>query len=212
MDLWNKGHLDILAARAKAHIRPPSGRSKTQREARRAAQLLRKNQIARSAALSGSLGIAEATTDTINAIGPLFPDPGPVDPQDLRDFYGPVAPPMEDQPLSVVTLELLRTGLAAAPPFSSPHRDGWRNEHLVDFARDPTCGSALTRVLTAVLASDVPQKTADILSSATLIVLLKRDAAAMEALELKQGAAYLQPQRPIEWAQRSSKQRVTARS
>ena len=52
-------------------------------------------------------------------------------------------------------------------------------------------------MLTAVVAGDVPQKTADILSSATLIVMLKKDAAAMEALKLQQGAAYLQPQRHI---------------
>ena len=63
----------------------------------------------------------------------------------------------------------------------------------MDFARDPTCGSALARVPTAVVASDVPQKTTDILSSATLIVLLKKDAAP----KLKQGATYLQPHRPI---------------
>ena len=47
------------------------------------------------------------------------------------------------------------------------------------------------------MAGDVPQKTADILSSATLIVLIKKDAAAMEALKLQQGEAYRQPQRPI---------------
>ncbi len=68
---------------------------------------------------------------------------------------------------------------------------------MQDFARDPTCGSALARVLTAVVARDVLQKTADILYSANFIVLLKKDATTMEALKLKQGAACLQPQRPI---------------
>ena len=47
------------------------------------------------------------------------------------------------------------------------------------------------------MTGDVPQKTADILSSATLIVLLKKDAATMEALKKQQGEAYRQPQRPI---------------
>ena len=130
LDLWNRGQLDVLAARAKANTRIPSGRSKSQRVARRAAQLLRKNQFARAAALAGSLGVADATPDTIAAIPPLFPDPGVVDPQDLLDYFGPEAPPLEDQPSSVVTLELLRTCLASAPPLSSPHRDGWRNEHM----------------------------------------------------------------------------------
>jgi hypothetical protein len=140
--------------------------------------------------------VADATQDTINAIGPLFPDPGTVDPQDLLDLYGPAAPPLEDQPASVVTLELLRTCLASAPPLSSPHRDGWRNEHLSELARDQACGTALARVLTAVVTGDVPQKTADILFSATLVILLKKDAAAMEELKRKQGEAYQQPQRP----------------
>jgi len=85
--------------------------------------------------------------------------------------------------LHVVTLDLLRDCLAAAPPLSSPHKDGWRNEHLIELARDSVCGSALAGVLTAVVAGDVPQKTADILSSATLIVLLKKDAATIEALK-----------------------------
>ena len=67
----------------------------------------------------------------------------------------------------------------------------------MDFARDPICGSALARVFTAVVADDVPQKTMDILSFATLIVMLKKDATVMEALKLKHGVAYLQPQRPI---------------
>jgi hypothetical protein len=48
-----------------------------------------------------------------------------------------------------------------------------------------------------VVQGAVPQKTANILSSATLIVLLKKDAEQMQALKDKQGEAYLQPQRPI---------------
>ena len=96
-----------------------------------------------------------------------------VDPQDLLDYFGPAAPPLEEQPPSVVTLELLRTCLATAPSLSSPHRDGCRNEHMEELATDPSCGAALARVVTAIVAGDVPHKTADILSSTTLIVLLK---------------------------------------
>jgi hypothetical protein len=48
-----------------------------------------------------------------------------------------------------------------------------------------------------VVQGDVPQKTADILSSTTLIVLLKKDAEQMQDLKDKQGEAYLQPQRSI---------------
>jgi hypothetical protein len=52
-------------------------------------------------------------------------------------------------------------------------------------------------MLTAVVTGDVHQKTADFLSSSTLIILLKKDATSMEALKLAEGEAYLQPQRPI---------------
>jgi hypothetical protein len=64
-------------------------------------------------------------------------------------------------------------------------------------AKNPSCATALARMLCAVVTGDVPQKTADFLSPATLIILLKKDAASMEALKLAQGEAYLQPQRPI---------------
>ena len=75
--------------------------------------------------------------------------------------------------------------------------DGWRNEHFVEMAKNPECAAAMARMLTAVVTWDVPQKTADILSSATLIILLKKDTATMEALKAAQGEAYLQPRRPI---------------
>ncbi len=85
--------MNTLAARARSAIRPPFGRSKAQRVARRAAHLLRKNQLARAATLTGSLGVADATEDTIKAIAPLFPEPGIVSPEDLLDFFGTSAPP-----------------------------------------------------------------------------------------------------------------------
>jgi len=112
-------------------------------------------------------------------------------------YYGPAAPPLEDAPPNIVTVDLLHTCLAATPPLSSPHRDGWRNEHFVEMARDPACATALARMLTAVVTRDVPQKTTDFLSSSTLIILLKKDAASMEALKLAEGEAYMQPQRSI---------------
>jgi hypothetical protein len=48
LDLWNIGALEELAVRVQAFRRPPFGRSKTQRVARKAAYLLRKNQFARA--------------------------------------------------------------------------------------------------------------------------------------------------------------------
>jgi hypothetical protein len=48
-----------------------------------------------------------------------------------------------------------------------------------------------------VYSGDVLGKTADVLSSATLIILLKKDAPAMEEVKARLGPAYVKPQRPI---------------
>jgi hypothetical protein len=57
---------------------------------------------------------------------------------------------------------------------------------------------ALANPMHAIVKGDVPDNTADILSSATLIVLLKKDAGTtMATLNQHQGSDYLQPQRPV---------------
>ncbi len=82
---------------------------------------------------------------------------------------------------------------------STPHRDGWRNEYFFELVKDPACGSALASLMTAVVPAkgDVPAKAIDIVSYATLIVMLKKDQAAMDELKKQQGLDYRQPQRPI---------------
>ena len=64
-------------------------------------------------------------------------------------------------------------------------------------AKDPACGAALVNLMTALIAGDMPQKTSDMLSPTTLIVFLKKNAEAMEALKSQLGHEYVQPQRPI---------------
>ena len=122
LDLWNRGLLDVLVAKAKANIRSPSDRSKTQRATRRAAQLLRKKQFSRAAALAGSLGVADATEDTINGLGPVFPDPSVVDPQDLMDYYGLVAPPWRTNPRQSLLWRCFGAVWPQLPPLVSPQR------------------------------------------------------------------------------------------
>jgi hypothetical protein len=51
--------------------------------------------------------------------------------------------------------------------------------------------------MTDVYTADVLSKTADILSSATLVILLKKDATAMEQLKRRLGPTYVHLQRPI---------------
>jgi hypothetical protein len=49
-----------------------------------------------------------------------------------------------------------------------------------------------------VVKGDVPQKNVDILLSATLIILLKKDEETMKAMKMQHGVAYyIQPQGPI---------------
>ena len=68
--------------------------------------MIKKNHFARVAQLAGSLGVAEANEDTIRGIPPLFPEPREIFPEDLLEYFGPVAPPLEDQPPSTMTLEI----------------------------------------------------------------------------------------------------------
>ena len=127
----------------------------------------------------------------------MFPDPGVVTQEDLIAYNGPPASPLPGHPPPVITIDLLRQCLDAAPPLSTPHKDGRRNEHLSKLAKDDACGHALARVMTVVYTADVASKTADILSSATLVILLKKNAEAMEQMKQRLGPTYVQPQRPI---------------
>jgi hypothetical protein len=64
-------------------------------------------------------------------------------------------------------------------------------------AKDDACSNALAALVTVVYMADVPTKMAVILSSATLVVLLKMDAADMEGMKRRLGPAYVQTRRPI---------------
>ena len=64
-----------------------------------------------------------------------------------------------------------------------PHKDGWRNEHVFEQAKDDACGAALETIMTAFYTGDVPIKTTYIITSATLIILLKKDVDTMEEMK-----------------------------
>jgi hypothetical protein len=51
--------------------------------------------------------------------------------------------------------------------------------------------------MTTIVRGDVSQKLDDLLSSATLIILLKKDAATMAAMKEELSTDYVQPQRPL---------------
>ncbi len=68
-------------------------------------------------------------------------------------------------------------------------------EHLSSLVVYPICGEILASLMTTLNKGDVSDKIADLLSSATLMVLLKKDAETMAHLRRLQGDAYLHPQR-----------------
>jgi hypothetical protein len=49
-------------------------------------------------------------------------------------------------------------------------------EDFIPLAADPECGEALVAFMTVIVKGDMSQKIADLLSSATLVILLKKDA------------------------------------
>ncbi len=80
---------------------------------------------------------------------------------------------------------------------SFPHKDGWRVEHLTQNAPDDACGEALAALATSIILGDVFDIVSHLLSSATLVVLLKKDADTMATMKQAQRRAYLQPHRPL---------------
>jgi hypothetical protein len=98
----------------------------------------------------------------------------------------------------MVTLDTLRTCIAAAHPLSSPHKDGWRVAHFIPLVSDPDCGETLAAFMTVIFKGDVSQNIASLLSLATLVILLKTDAATMEEMKRVLGDACVQPHRPLE--------------
>ena len=92
-----------------------------------------------------------------------------------------------------ITSDMVRKCLESIAPLNTPHKDSWRADYLLSLIADQDCMSALTDLA----AGDVTDATCNLLSSATLVVLLKKNEAEMKALSVKQGLAYTQQQRPL---------------
>jgi len=87
--------------------------------------------------------------------------------------------------------------LARDCSLATPHKDGWTAEHLLALCNDIDCGPAFVDLISALATWDVTDITCDLLSSATLVVLLKKTDEEMEALKHRQGPLYNHPQRPL---------------
>ena len=92
---------------------------------------------------------------------------------------------------------MVQACLEAIAQLTTPHKDGWRAEHLLALSANLSCVEALADLIRAVAMRDATDATCDILSSATLVVLLKKTEAEMVALREAQGDAFFQPQRPL---------------
>ena len=150
--------------------------------------------------LADSFGVAPASAETYHALHLLHPGPGVVRPEDLVEFYGEPPPVVTDRTATTIKVDKVRECIAAAPPLTSPHRDGWRMEHLESLARDDAFGAALAVFITNIASGDVPTTTADYFASATLVALLKKNADDIQALRERLGPDFVLPIRPLAMA------------
>ncbi len=120
-----------------------------------------------------------------------------MDEESLRRLYGPRVVPTRRSMTVTLTSEDVLKCLSEVAPLTTPHKDGWRAEHLMALCKDQDRGAAFTDFISTLASGDGTDNTCDLLSSATLVVLLKKSEEEMEALKLRQGPLYKQPQRPL---------------
>ena len=111
--------------------------------------------------LASSFGIAPASSETYHALTLLHPGPGGVRDEDLSKLYGEPKPVVADRRSTNIKVAKVRECIADAPPLTSPHRDGWRMEHLGALSRDDALASALATLISNIASVDVPTTTAD---------------------------------------------------
>ncbi len=67
----------------------------------------------------------------MDAIPDPFKEPGVVDEESLRRLYGPRVTPTRESTAVTITLKDVYKCLAEVAPLTTPHKDGWRAEHLI---------------------------------------------------------------------------------
>jgi len=135
---------------------------------------MRYNQYASASGRFDSKGVADASHDTLDAIPDMFKEPGVVDEESLRRLYGPRVTPTRESPALTITHEDVYKCMSKVAALTTPHKDGWRVEHLLAVCKDADCGASCTDVIAALAAGDVTDDTCDLLSSTILVVLLKK--------------------------------------
>jgi hypothetical protein len=137
----------VVAARLE-HL--PGNCSKKSKVDRRATTLLRHNMFARAAGLAVSKGLANATQNTLDAIPDMFKEPCHVNEDTLRRLYGPrVTPTRESMAVTDIPEDVYKC-IAVVAPLTTPHKDGWRAEHLLALCKGHDYRAAFTDVIIAL--------------------------------------------------------------
>ena len=74
--------------------------------------------------LANSFGVAHASAETYHALTLLHHAPGDVRDENLSELYGEPKPVVSDRTSATIKVSKVRECIAAAPPLTSPHRDG----------------------------------------------------------------------------------------
>ena len=203
MTLWGAGDLESLAALARA-FRPvrtiTSGTTARPTSTQRARALLNKGQFSRAAMLADSFGVAPASAETYHALNLMYPAPGGVLYEDMVELFGEPKPVDATASAPNIGVDKVRECIAAAPLLTSPHRDGWRMEHLEELSRDGAIADALATFISNIATGNVHAVTADYLASATLVALLKKGDEDTQALRDLLGPGFVLQIRPLAMA------------
>jgi hypothetical protein len=115
--------------------------------------------------LADSFGVAPASDETYHALNLMHPASRGVLYEDLVELYEEPTPVNTTAPAPNIAVDKMRECIAAAPPLTSPHRDGWsRMEHQEALSRDETFAATLATFISNIARGDVPSITADYLA------------------------------------------------
>jgi len=175
--LWGAGEVESLATLARASMLMrafTSGATTRPTSTQRAKALIHKGQFSRAAMLADSFGVAPASSEKYHALNLMHHAPGGFLYEDLVELFGEPKPVEATASAPNIGVDKVRECIAAALPVTSPHRDGWRMEHLEALARDHAFAATLATFISNIATRNVPSVTADYLTSATIVALLKK--------------------------------------
>jgi hypothetical protein len=186
LTIWGAGDIEFLAAlvRASKATRPFTlGTSMSLSATQRARAFILKGKFSRATMLADSFGVAPSSVETYRALTQMHPAPGVILQHDLVDLFGEPIAVVMDTSATTIPVDKVRECIAAAPPpLTSPHRVGWRMEHLETLPGDDAFATALATFISNIAIGEFPATTVNYLASATLVALLKKNEEHIHAL------------------------------